>query len=309
MPSLELDAFPENVINTGFQAIVGGPVFPVQIVTGSGGDEQRNCKTRHARRRWAVNTELLADDDVDDLYAHFTARRGSTDSFPFLDPFDYVASGEPIVGGQLVKRYTFGSYTYDRPITLPKSGTVTFSGGGTLNYSTGVISGGAGGTWSGEFYVPARYDSDALSTVYNLPMSASAAVGIVEVWDTDIPSLSNTVAPSRISDAFPLTWDLGIDVSRNWSTRITGTGFHEERTQDAEQERNIYRNANGHCRTEDELTAILSLFLICRGARTAFTYAGLPFRFGAPGGLSALQLARTGYGSYAASSPLVELNA
>ena len=170
--TLEMDPFPIDVINCGIGAVAGGPTFPVKIVTGSGGDEQRNVKTRHARRQFRINTDFLASDEVSDLYDHFAARRGSTDSFPFLDPFDYTASNEPVVGGQLTKKYTAGAYDYYRPITLPVSGSVTLSGGGTLDYSTGIVSGGAGGTWSGEFRIPARYDSDALSTVYGLPMNA-----------------------------------------------------------------------------------------------------------------------------------------
>lgn len=309
MASLESDPFPINILNTGFGAVIGGPTHRTQIVTGSGGDEQRNGKSRHARRQFRINTELLDDDDLDALYAHFAARRGSTDSFPFTDPFDYTASGEPIVSGQLTKKYSFGGVDYYRPITLPKSGTVSFTGGGSLDYSTGIISGGAGGTWTGEFYIPARYDSDALDTVYSLPMNAAASCGIIEVWDSDIPSIANAAPPARIASAFPLTFDLGVDVQRNWSTRITTTGFHEERTQEAQQERNVYPNAVGHCATEAHLDAILSVFLVCRGARTAFEFASLPFRFGAPGGLSTLVLTRTGYGSYSAACPLVQLNA
>lgn len=309
MPVFDNDPLPINTINAGFGAVVGGPSFNVQIVTGSGGDEQRNCKTRHARRRFRINTDFLDSDDVNDLYDHFAARRGATDSFPFLDPFDYVASGEPIVSGQLVKRYTAGAYTYDRPITLPISGTVTYSGGGSLDYSTGIISGGSGGTWSGEFRIPARYDSDVLSTVYGMPFNAQANCDIIEAWDSDIPALSNTAAPARMDVDFPLSFDLGIDVTRNWSTKIETTGFHEERTQDAPAERNVYRNAFGHVPTEAHLDAILALFLIARGARSGFNFASTPFRFGAPGGVASLILERTGYGTYRASTPLVQLNA
>lgn len=303
--SFESDPFPINTLNTGFGAVVGGPAFRTQIVTGSGGDEQRNGKSRHARRQFRINTELLAADDLSALYAHFQARRGSTDSFPFTDVFDYTASGEPIVSGQLTKKYSFGGIDYSRPITLPKSGTVSFTGGGSLNYSTGIISGGSGGTWTGEFYIPARYDSDALSNVYSLPMNASASCGIVEVWDSDIPALSNAAPPARISASYPLTIDLGIDQQPNWSTRIATTGFHEEREQDLAAERVIFRNAVGHCATEADLDSILSLFLIARGRRSGFLYGGLDYRFGA----DILILERTGYGSYRAATPLVRLNA
>ena len=41
----------------------------------------------------------------------------------------------------------------------PSSGTIVLSGGGTVDYTTGLVTGGAGGTWGGEFDVPVRFDS------------------------------------------------------------------------------------------------------------------------------------------------------
>ena len=308
--AFENDPLPINIINAGLSAVVGGPTFQTTIVTGSGGDEQRNGKSRHARRQFRINTEILEADDLSDLYAHFQARRGSTDSFPFLDPFDYTASGEPLVsigGGnyQMTKKYSFDGVDYYRPITLPINGTVSLSSGGTPNYSTGVVAGGAGGTWSGQFYIPARYDSDALSNVYSLPMNASASCGIIEVWDSDIPALTNAAPPARLGSSFPLSIDLGIDNQQNWSTRIASTGWMEDRQQDFAAERVIFRNAVGHVKTEAELDSILSLFLIARGRRSGFLYGGLDFRFGT----DSLVLERTGYGTYRAYTPLVRLNA
>jgi uncharacterized protein (TIGR02217 family) len=74
-----------------------------------------------------------------------------------------AVTDQPLVavdgGYQLVKRYQVGSETRDRYIQRPKS-PILFTGGGSLDYSTGIISGGSGGTWGGEFYVPCRFDGE-----------------------------------------------------------------------------------------------------------------------------------------------------
>src|SRR5207342_2770311 len=107
------------------------------------------------------------------------------------------AAGEPIVSGQLVKRYTVGSINYDRPITKPINGTVTFTGGGTLNYETGVISGGAGGTWSGQFEIQARFGNDRyLERNFYIDWH-NVSVQIVETFDSAIPAVVSS-APGDV---------------------------------------------------------------------------------------------------------------
>lgn len=307
--SFESDPFPIEAIYAGYSACIGGPTFKTQIVTGSGGDEQRNGKSRYARRAFRLNTEILTDALRSLTYSHFQARRAQTDSFPFLDPFDHVASGAPLIavsgGHQCVKRYTCGSYSVDRPITLLRSGTVSFTGGGSLNLTTGLITGGSGGTWSGEFYIPARYDRNSLSNIFGMPLNASNSVGIIEAWDSDIPSVPNTGPPARLDFSYPLTFKQGMDQQQHWSTRIYTTGWHEEREQDLDAERLIFQNAVGNIKSDADMAAIISLFSICRGRRSGFLYGGLDYRFGT----DELVLEFTGQDSAKAVTPLVKLNA
>ena len=65
---------------------------------------------------------------------------------------------------QLNKRYQVGidedgnPVYQDRPIYKPVPGTVVLSGGGSVDYTTGLVTGGSGGTASFEFDVPVRFD-------------------------------------------------------------------------------------------------------------------------------------------------------
>lgn len=115
---------------------------------------------------------------------HFNSVRGKAKSFPFTDPIDHVvtqAAGVLAASGsdwQMYYRYGSGGSAYDRKITRPKTGTVavyrTRSGsttnitaGCTISYTTGLvtISGHVAGdtyAWSGQFFVPCRYEIDRL---------------------------------------------------------------------------------------------------------------------------------------------------
>ena len=106
------------------------------------------------------------------LQAFFLVCNGRANSFRFKDWTDYVCaagdgifqdadSGSP-TGQQMYKVYSFGGQTYYRKITKPVSGTITVTGGGTLDYSSGIVDGGTPTAWSGEFDVHARFDTDAM---------------------------------------------------------------------------------------------------------------------------------------------------
>ena len=119
MPTYDSASFPETAIFAN-GAITGGPMFQTTIVHSANGTEQRNASSgMHARRIFRVDTSTITDAVRIEVLNFFINRRGQSDSFRFKDPFDFEASGEPIVSGQLVKRYTAGSVSYDRPIVKP----------------------------------------------------------------------------------------------------------------------------------------------------------------------------------------------
>jgi len=111
------------------------------------------------------------------LQAFFRVANGRANTFRFKDWSDFEATAtegrfidadddSPPLVFQMVKRYMFGSYTFDRKIMLPVSGTVTVTGGtgASVNYSTGIVtvSSGTPTGWAGEFDVLARFDTDRM---------------------------------------------------------------------------------------------------------------------------------------------------
>jgi len=101
---------------------------------------------------------------------------------------DPLATDQPLVEiptnpgvYQLTKRYQVGALYKDRPIYKPVTGTIVLSGAGTVDYTTGQVTGSAGGTWGGEFDLPMRFSS-------NFP---------VEIIDQRIESVSFTMQELR----------------------------------------------------------------------------------------------------------------
>lgn len=284
---------------------IGGPAFAQtsSVCSTNNGSEQRNSTSRHARRAFSINTGTIDETNRALAYAHYTARRGQSDSFRFKDPFDYEASGEPIVSGQLVKRYTVGAISYDRPITKPISGTVTFGGGGTLDYETGIISGGAGGTWSGEFEIQARYASDTYSERNFFSSWHEVDLEIIEAFDSNIPATTAGTLASTITYAFALPLEIGRRKGQQFSTDISRTDtYAEERTPLYSAQKLIF---GGTCMLENkaDLETLISLFLCVRGPRTAFQYESLNVRFRN----DALRIRTVGTNAYECEVEFVEI--
>jgi uncharacterized protein (TIGR02217 family) len=120
------------------------------------------------------------------LLAFFHARKGRLYGFRFKDWSDYKAVAAPLVGRldgkfQLYQSYNDGTYTTIRKITRPVLGSVTLTGGGSLDYSTGLVTGGTGGTWTGCFDLPVRFDSDDYSLTMTQTDIGSLQFNIIEI--------------------------------------------------------------------------------------------------------------------------------
>jgi uncharacterized protein (TIGR02217 family) len=181
MAFYETPEFPSQI---AFGA-VGGPRFSTDIVETDGGDETRNQNWSQARAEYTVDLNNKTKAQRDALIAHFRAvGAGRANGFRLKDWSDYqVAITEGVFTAlgadvyQLVKRYTSGSATYDRKIYKPVSPlTSVLTAGGTplvagshytLDSTTGRLTMIGSptfvpATWSGEFRVPVRYDTDYL---------------------------------------------------------------------------------------------------------------------------------------------------
>jgi uncharacterized protein (TIGR02217 family) len=163
MASFDEVQFPPSI---SFGA-TGGPKFSTNVIILSSGYESRNSNWNLARAEYDISTGIKTKADMDAVIPFFYARNGRARGFRFKDWKDYQAVAEPVypVGGgvyALAKSYVSGSVGYQRIITKPVAGTITVSGGGSVDPTTGLITGGSGGTASFEFDVPVRFDIDYL---------------------------------------------------------------------------------------------------------------------------------------------------
>lgn len=169
----------------------GGPGFSTNVIMLGGGQEQRNRNWSKARLQWDVSYGIKTQTDYEELLSFFLAAGGRANTFRFKDWTDYrVPSSSPETLGtsdgasdqtfQLRKTYTVGSDSYVRPVTRPVASAfvlyfdgVAQGSGWSLDADTGLVtvtSDPAEGTvysWSGEFDVPCRFDTDDMSVSYD----------------------------------------------------------------------------------------------------------------------------------------------
>jgi len=167
------------------------PRYLVKVVSREGGFERRDRKWQYPLHNYtAVPMGERADEDAFNVVNFWHAIGGMSTLFRFKDYSDYrsaihrvaitaldqpftVISGSP-GGYQLLKAYTYGSFTQYRYITKPigstilvanQSGVVQATSTYTVEEATGLVvpNGGFSGTptsWGGEFYVPVRFASE-----------------------------------------------------------------------------------------------------------------------------------------------------
>jgi uncharacterized protein (TIGR02217 family) len=166
--------FPDNIA----YGATGGPEFATTVVVTGAGHEQHNVNWAEARGRWDVASGLKNQQQLDELIAFFSARKGRAYGFRFKDWTDYKATGQLLGMGdgaqtqfQLVRRYPSGSIAEIRTVTKPVAGTVRIYkdaveqlSGWSVNATTGVITfttapaAGVEITADFEFDVPVRFD-------------------------------------------------------------------------------------------------------------------------------------------------------
>jgi len=175
-----------------------GQEFKTRIVTLKSGFERRNVEWSMPMGKYSVLFQALEPADHALVRGAHMASMGSAIPFRFKDWTDYQAAGELIgvaTGDpqelQLVKSYTFGAISLERTITKPVEDTVTLYADGieigvAVDTTTGIVSFiapiGSDITWSGEFDVPVRFDSDRL----DFDPAGRATGGFMLTGDVDI---------------------------------------------------------------------------------------------------------------------------
>jgi len=187
---------------------VGGPGFLTSggaIPIMASGAESRTQDWELERGQWVVSHHARVPADWEPLLAFIRVVAGMANTFRFKDWTDYIcaagsgffvdALGSPS-RMQMVKRYSFptltgGTVTYDRYITKPIDGTVTVTGGGTVDYATGLVEGGSPSAWHGEFDCWCRLNSDIMKAQV---ITRSLSEGLLVGWDNiEIVEVTNEV--------------------------------------------------------------------------------------------------------------------
>lgn len=180
---IESPVFPDE---TSFWA-VGGRGWQTTVVQTYGGDEYRNQAWARTLGRWNLAEALRSTNALSTYYVGTVLEMhrlayGRLGGFRFRDWADYqstdgagtgVASGTWTSLGagayQMYKTYTLSPNSYTQIIQKPRAASGSYTGivitgnsGGTLNYATGILTGGSGTptAWTGRYDVPVRFDSD-----------------------------------------------------------------------------------------------------------------------------------------------------
>ncbi len=173
----------------------GGGGFLTSVVMAASGFEQRNIFWEQTRSKYDIGFVNKNAAYKDSLISFFLNRFGKAYGFRFRDWADYHATGELVGVGtgstqnlQLVKTYTSGGYSFTRKIRKPVTDAVKDAHGNnvtntvhiyydgteqsassspviwSLDYTTGILtthaSNGVVITWSGQFDIPVRFDTD-----------------------------------------------------------------------------------------------------------------------------------------------------
>ena len=194
------------------EGAVGGPMFHTTVVATSSGYEQRNADWDLALLSWEIDPLMWEKARLDTLIAFFRARQGRAHSFLFRDPSDYYI-GMAFTGNNLLhtgthnfdvgngvktvfpiyRVYDSGGFNERRRISRPVSTIKVYlngteqSTGFTVDYNVGTITfstppaNGVNVGWSGQFYVPARFNIDDLKLNLVSNDQTQARVPIVEV--------------------------------------------------------------------------------------------------------------------------------
>ena len=185
------------------------PEFSTSIAVTASGHERRGSLWSDARLHYDVGPGVRSEEELGTLIAFFRARRGAARGFRLADPFDFSSNGmtgtptmlDQLIGlgdgladrFRLIKRYGLADDPQIRPITRPRTGTVTVSvdgqpatgwtlePGGVIAFAA-APSEGAAIRAGFLFDVPVRFASDRLDISGAAFMAGEApSVPLIEI--------------------------------------------------------------------------------------------------------------------------------
>ena len=165
------------------------PEYRVVITRRASGVEKRNRAWAYPLVKVTATLGPRAENEIQEALEMWHAAGGSARGFRFRDKVDCLScrrgqtplvTDQPLietdVAGvyQLMKLYQWGidengdPVMQYRPIYKPVVNLIQLSSGGTVDYTTGLVTGGSGGTWGGEFDIPVRFEPSFPIKIVNL---------------------------------------------------------------------------------------------------------------------------------------------
>jgi len=188
-----INAVIDDAMDYGF---TGGPRYSNELNDLENGFEYVDAAWLYPRHEYSADFTKLKKQARTEFIKMFHACRGRLHAFKMKDWNDYEAIDESlqVLPGtmepvQLYKTYPFGEAYTIRPIQAVLSATIKTPGGatvaGTLDTETGMFTPAANWasglhSWSGEFYVWVRFDSDYNSMAINSWEDHAASVELKE---------------------------------------------------------------------------------------------------------------------------------
>lgn len=178
----------------------GGPTFSTRLNTLASGREYRNQSWVNPKHVFGAPFLNIPQETFEAIKAAFYVARGMAVGFRFKDWTDYRATnvvlGVSPAGStpiQLTKQYDTDGEGYARKITKPIASTVVVRSNGvvkagTVSEMTGLFTPstawttGQTITWSGEFDVPVRFNTDQLPFTLDNPNALNGDVALIEVF-------------------------------------------------------------------------------------------------------------------------------
>jgi uncharacterized protein (TIGR02217 family) len=181
LPFAEVRLYHKDII----EGTAGGVAFLTDITINNGGFEQRNANWEYPLGSWEIGQRGYNKDTIEYLQSFHRQRRGRYQGFRFRDMADFAASATPLPSedgfftqgfivstanplvGQLIKRYSDGTFVADRIISKPVAGSIAgIPSGCQLNLNTGEVSSSFAINEpiavAFEFDVPVRFDTERL---------------------------------------------------------------------------------------------------------------------------------------------------
>ena len=151
------------------------PIFKTQVQESLSGCETRMSLWRYPLWDFTVKYELLRDTEMRALCGFFLARKGSFDSFLYVDPLDSAVSDQSIgLGDGINKTFQlqrfFGGTA--EPVMWPTAISIKINGVVSTAYTLGSLgvvtfvtapAAGAGITWTGNYKFRCRFKEDAVN--------------------------------------------------------------------------------------------------------------------------------------------------